>query len=120
MSDDSEKERRREQDEQEKRLAAEHDRDSKARERHLKELNKEADSRLRGDQAMERILDGAESRVQGGGQLRSRICKQGLEDLKDLKWQGLGRDVHDFLTARQHGWDRAGNAEGFGNADRMP
>jgi len=39
--------------------------------------------------------------------------------LKDLKWQGLGRDVHDFLTARQHGWDRASSGGGFGSGDRM-
>ena len=51
--------------------------------------------------------------------LRSRIIQQNMDDLKDLKWQGLGRDVHDFLTARQHGWDRASSGGGFGSCDRM-
>ena len=51
--------------------------------------------------------------------LRSRIIQQNMDDLKDLKWQGLGRDVHDFLTAMQHGWDRASSGGGFGSGDRI-
>lgn len=52
-------------------------------------------------------------------ELRREICSRDSKELGELKWQGLGRDVHDFLTARQHGWDRASGG-GFGSGDRMP
>ncbi|MBX9692096.1 MAG: hypothetical protein K2Z81_06915 [Cyanobacteria bacterium] len=112
MTDDD-KDRRRQQDEHNKRLEKEHQQELKEREKHLRQLETNARILQRADQR-ERVTGSS------GGVLRSRLCQQSLSEMKDLKWQGLGRDVHDFLTARQHGWDRASGSGGFGSGDRMP
>lgn len=53
-------------------------------------------------------------------ELSREISKQAMKDFEKVRGYGLGRGIEDFLTARQHGWDRAGGTSGIGTADRMP
>lgn len=108
--------------EHDKQLEREHQLDMKQREKHIKQLNREHDSKLRNEEKLDKMVKNI--KLGGTGKhlsdVRAQVCQRSLGEMKDLKWQGLGRDVHDFLTARQHGWDRASGSGGFGSGDRMP
>ncbi len=110
MSKDKEKDHSKE-------LEREHQRQQKEEQKHDQQLKADASLRKQADRISDSIFKS------GGGSAsasRARICAQGLSDIGALKWQGLGRDVHDFLVARQHGWDRASSVTGGGGpADRV-
>ncbi|MBX9722383.1 MAG: hypothetical protein K2X81_13360 [Candidatus Obscuribacterales bacterium] len=90
-----------------KQLNKEHEKDLKERQKHLNQLNKQANFELSQEKKIDDTWKSQRNKV-----IRGRASQSNMREISSIgQWQGLGRDVGDFLGGRQHGFDRASTGD---------